>query len=46
VIDTPGLRLSELGARLNPAARDAQAAGTVTRVRQGRVTEPLPETDA
>lgn len=43
IIDTPGLRLAELGERLNPALREAQTAGTITRIRQGRVTEPLPD---
>lgn len=44
VIDAPGLRLTELGERLDPAVRDTQTAGTISRIKQGRVTEPLPET--
>jgi coenzyme F420 hydrogenase subunit beta len=43
VIDSPGLRLSELGERLDPVLRDTQTAGTVSRIKQGRVIEPLPE---
>ena len=43
VIDIPGLRIAVLGERLDPAVRDSQTAGTVARIRQGRVTEPLPD---
>ena len=42
VIDTPGLRIEELGERLSAAAREKEAEGTRQRVRQGRVAEPLP----
>lgn len=43
VIDTPGLRLDELGGNLDPERRTAEAAGTARRVREGRVAEPMPD---
>lgn len=42
VIDTPGLRLDELGERIDSEARAAQIAGIKQRVGEGRIAEPLP----
>ena len=42
IIDTPGLRLEELGERLSPSARAAETSGTLARAREGRIAEPLP----
>ena len=39
-IETPGLRLEELGQRLDKQARQNQTEGTAKRVKEGRVTEP------
>jgi coenzyme F420 hydrogenase subunit beta len=44
IIDTPGLRLDELGKRLSSAARKNEIAGTIKRAREGRIAEPLPAT--
>lgn len=42
-IETPGLRLDELGNRLDPDRRQAQIDGTKRRAGEGRVGEPLPK---
>lgn len=42
VIDTPGLRLEQLGRRIDEQARIAEREGTIKRVREGRFAEPLP----
>ncbi len=44
IIDTPGLRLDQLGSRLDDDARTNQIEGTKRRIKEGRVSEPLPET--
>jgi coenzyme F420 hydrogenase subunit beta len=43
VIDTPGLRLDELGRRISSAARANQLDGTKKRALGGRIAEPLPD---
>ena len=45
VIDTPGLRLEELGRRLGPSHRESEKAGTMKRTSEGRIAEPLPAID-
>ncbi len=45
VIDTPGLRLEELGRRLGPSHRESEKAGTMKRASEGRIAEPLPAID-
>ncbi len=45
VVDTPGLRLEELGERLDASVHAAQMEGTVARARQGRIAEPLPKAE-
>ena len=41
-IETPGLRIEDLGQQLSPADREAEIAGTVRRVAAGKVTEEAP----
>jgi coenzyme F420 hydrogenase subunit beta len=40
-MDTPGLRLAELGQRLDEKMRENQIGGTVRRVKEGRITEQV-----
>jgi coenzyme F420 hydrogenase subunit beta len=40
VIDTPGLRLDELGQRITEADRNKEVEGTVRRAKEGHISEP------
>ena len=42
VIDVSKLRLDRLGERISPEIRDQQRAGSLKRIQEGRVIEPLP----
>ena len=42
VIDASQLRLDRLGERISAEARNHQRAGSLRRIREGRVIEPLP----
>jgi len=42
VIDTPGLRIEELGKNLDMESREKQIEGTKQRFQAGRIKEPLP----
>lgn len=46
VIDTPGLRLKALSKRLAPGVSEMETEGTRKRVREGRISEPMPLTGA
>ncbi len=41
IIDAPGLRLRELGENLDPAKRKKEINGTLQRITEGRIKEPL-----
>ncbi len=45
IIDTPSLRLEELGQRLDHQTRAHEIEGTIKRAQEGRFSEPLPTLD-